>query len=126
MTHCNHHHHATVADHIVCEVSSNQAIMTGGFFILTTIAAFIYAKGTAVITNHPYKVAALAVVSASAYLKDSNPEIFDVFSYFLNQPKNENSKVEQHNDNSHDCSDHEHRELNMEDNLINNPEELID
>ena len=107
MTHCNHHHHATTEEHIVCEVANNPAIQAGAFFIFTTIVGVIYAKGTAVITNHPVKVAALT--AASAYL------------YFSNLSKNENSKIQQ-DDSHYDFIDHDHdfEELNMEDDIINN------
>lgn len=109
MTHCNHHHHATAEEHIVCEVANNPVIQAGALFVFTTIIGVIYAKGIAVITNHPSKVAALTAASASAYL------------YFSNQPKNENSKVQQ-DDSHYDFVDPDFKELNMEDNTINNPE----
>ncbi len=111
MTHCNHHHHATTEEHIVCEVANNPALLAGTLFVFTTIVGVIQAQGIAVITNHPGKVAALAA-AASAYL------------YFSNQPKNENSKAQQ-DDSNYDFVDPDFKELNMEDNTINNHDELI-
>ena len=113
MTNCNHHHHATAEEHIVCEVANNPVIQAGVLFVFTTIVGVIQAQGVAVITNHPAKVAALAAAaSASAYL------------YFSNQPKNENSKAQQ-DDSNYDFVDPDFKGLNTEDNTINNHDELI-